>query len=314
MLRVDCPKCAMRIECLDSMVGMVVVCPKCLVQLPIPAALVLTAPAASAAPDGRQSKPVAGVAATSRSDGPMLPSPGSISLPDPLPLGAQQFGKPLAEFRANRAGSRVVVGAIGLVLGMALFAGLIAIKDVSYVIAPQTWPGDQTALALLAGGSVLSVAGVGLIVLGLSRLRRRVILFERGFLYFRPFRRPFLCRWDALEILQESEPRLLCTVRTNDGTVVFTDKIASVDSLCERLKQVVSDCLVPRVLADVRAGRSVRFSPFQVSAKGLLYQNELLPWDTIERLETGESELIVTRRQGGEIRVPLGAWRTGRRW
>ncbi|HEY8480877.1 MAG TPA: DUF6585 family protein [Spirillospora sp.] len=73
------------------------------------------------------------------------------------------------------------------------------------------------------------------------------------------------------------------TVVADDGSVLrFTDEIPDVRTLGEAVAREVASRIVPRRLAEVKAGESVRMGPFTVDLDGVEKDGERLAWSAVD--------------------------------
>lgn len=80
----------------------------------------------------------------------------------------------------------------------------------------------------------------------------------------------------------DTPTRWCFTVVADDGAVLrFTDDIADVQVLGETVAREVTARIVPRRLAEVKAGETVRMGPFTVDRDGVEKDGERLPWRAV---------------------------------
>ncbi|WP_141578574.1 DUF6585 family protein [Actinomadura sp. WMMA1423] len=89
------------------------------------------------------------------------------------------------------------------------------------------------------------------------------------------------------------------TVVAHDGTVLrLDDGIPDVRRLGMAVAQEVTARIVPRHLAAVKAGESVRIGPFSVDLDGVGKDGERLPWSAVRDVVIGDGLVTVHARPG----------------
>ncbi|MBY0229422.1 MAG: hypothetical protein K2W96_09100 [Gemmataceae bacterium] len=164
---------------------------------------------------------------------------------------------------------------------------------------------------------VLILGGAG-IVQGLSRLGKRAIACEEGFVDCGLFGAR-AWRRDEVEAIHESHVRAIVngsyshTVheyapRVKDQTIItFNQLYDGILLLGKRLQAGVEESRWPRAVADLDAGEWVGFGPIRASRWGIGCGRDEIPWREVEELAVDKGELPVYRRfaRGTWARVGL---------
>lgn len=217
-----------------------------------------------------------------------------------LDLAARRrLGGPVRAFDARRQNRRAVVWL--LLLGT---AGLLLVPASWYYIADGVlWLGVPGALAAVVylGGMCRLLYGGALRGWGES-----AYLFEHGLVRVRPRRRggAVACHWDDLGAVTMAglrrTPRRrvhwrLKMIRGDGGTMTLGDELSGVDELGEVVVAEVTRRMVPRYLAAIRSGGTVRIGPFRVDGRGIDKDGESVPWTAV-RAAGISNGLVYVRR------------------
>ncbi|RFS83726.1 hypothetical protein D0T12_22195 [Actinomadura spongiicola] len=155
----------------------------------------------------------------------------------------------------------------------------------------RVWWAGVPALVLSMGfaGGVGWIAGRGL-----PRLRGRIVSLHTGGLVVDGPGGEARYTWDELESVTVSGVRNTAAERTRwsftivveDGTVLrLGDDVPDVRELGEAVAAEVTARLVPRHVAAVKAGETVRLGPFTVDLDGVEKEGERLPWDAVRDVD-----------------------------
>ncbi|RKS71232.1 hypothetical protein BZB76_5719 [Actinomadura pelletieri DSM 43383] len=155
----------------------------------------------------------------------------------------------------------------------------------------RIWWAGVPALVLSMGfaGGVGWIAGRGL-----PRLRGRIVSLHTGGLVVAGPGGEAQYAWDELESVTVSGVRNAARERTRwsftivaeDGTVLrLGDDVPDVRELGEAVAAEVTARLVPRHLAAVKAGETVRMGPFALDRDGVEKDGERLPWHAVLDVE-----------------------------
>jgi hypothetical protein len=84
---------------------------------------------------------------------------------------------------------------------------------------------------------------------------------------------------------------------------VLNDLFPHVEILGQRIREEVTNCLLPQVLMNFSAGQVVTFGPLHVSAEGISNGRELLPWQQIQDIRL-ERDMLTVKKQDRVRRWP----------
>ncbi|TDE26461.1 DUF6585 family protein [Actinomadura sp. 6K520] len=87
-------------------------------------------------------------------------------------------------------------------------------------------------------------------------------------------------------------------VASDGGVLLLTDDLPDVRTLGLAVAKEVTARLVPRHLAAVKAGESVRLAPFTVDLGGVEKDGERLPWAAVDDVAIGNGMVAVHARGG----------------
>lgn len=228
-------------------------------------------------------------------------SPAAFALSDTYQLGALQ-----KEFRV-RSGKKDIVSSL-LFLLLSLGLGAIAF---TFMSNGRSY--NLLFCALATGFAVVALAIMISILLKPIRYRaRRIYLHADGFLFvdgqdIQPF------RWDAIEAMWQRLPEHndilgsashVYRVRRKDGsTVILNDLFPHIETLGERIRQEVTNCLLPLAIMSYTAGQTVAFGPLRVSDQGISNGRELLTWQQVQDIRL-ERNMIMVKKEDKVRRWP----------
>jgi hypothetical protein len=186
----------------------------------------------------------------------------------------------------------VVLGLPGLVL--LPFA-------VRFLIQGFGWP---TVLSVLLTAGYLGAAGRILVRDVLPGYGRVLYLYDNGLILATP-RGTNAFAWDAIGELRVSGVRMgsgdavswRCALIRDDGTeAVLGPEFPGVQDVVEAVSSAVTERLLPKYVARVEAGGSVRFGPFTISREGIAKEGQEVPWPAVSEVEIGNGMVHVNRR------------------
>ncbi|SEG85728.1 hypothetical protein SAMN04489712_11868 [Thermomonospora echinospora] len=219
---------------------------------------------------------------------------------------SRRLGEPVRAFDARPDFRRAVTWLV--LLGPA--GVLLVASSLFYLVVGPRWLG---AVGVLLAAAYLG--GVGSIVRG-AALRGRglaVYAFEDGLVRLTP-RGTSAHRWDELHSVTMAMVRPASrgrrtqwrfTVTGADGAhFVLGDELPGVRDLGEAIVAEVARRELPRRLAEVEEGRTVRFGPFTVDGTGVGKDGEdgkdgeVVPWESAGESGIGNGQVYVRRSDG----------------
>jgi hypothetical protein len=218
------------------------------------------------------------------------------------PSDVEQLGPPLAEYRVGAA--KIVffwiVGAGAAVLGLAVLALVV------WIAIEVRWQrGKWRALGLLGFAAVfLLSAGLGALRAARRWRGERFLVFDDGLAHIQGGKVEFL-RWDAVAVLRrvaftESKDTLTkgtyqIILEGADGRPIAIDQsVARFPELRDLAEGETLKHLLPRTARALRAGETVPFGELAVSPEGLHHGTTVLPWETLDTVDTAKGTFTVT--------------------
>ena len=217
------------------------------------------------------------------------------------PARAYNLGDPTALFRPKPSplvAADVVMMVVGLFLSMLL-----------YVAIDTLVPGASAGTAAcILSGLVFAVLGVWLVHWVDSRKGKDlVVVCPEGCVSVLQGRADVI-RWQDVEaVYQEFSDRYVngmrvdhdrrCTVRLSDGREqLFDQKLRDIELLVAAIHESTAARLVPRMVAEVRAGRTVEFGKLTVGPHGVALKKAVLPWGDVAGVFLKHGYLVIGRR------------------
>ncbi|GAA4234585.1 hypothetical protein GCM10022254_39760 [Actinomadura meridiana] len=170
----------------------------------------------------------------------------------------------------------------------------------------RDWWAGLFALALSMG----CAAAIGWVA-GHDRLRGRSVTLHTGGLSITGPGGPARYGWDELESVTVSgvrnaprdRTRWTFTVVADDGTVLrLGDDIRDVRELGEAVALEVTSRVVPRHLAAVKAGESVRMGPFTIDLDCVEKDGERIPWPGVSAVDM-DNGLVTVHTRGARANL-----------
>lgn len=214
--------------------------------------------------------------------------------------GARGLGEPVRAFDARPGARRALAWLIMLVP-----AGLVLAAVAAALLAGRRWETGFPAGLLAAG----CLGGAGrLLVRGGPRPRRVVVHLFTGGLVVDESGAPRAYGWDDLASVTLSGVRPSARGRTRwrvsmtaaeDGRVLeFGDELPDVRLLGEAVSAEVAGRLVPRSLAAIEDGETVRFGSFAVDRHGVEKDGERAAWPVVREVGI-ENGMVTVHLHGG---------------
>jgi hypothetical protein len=210
------------------------------------------------------------------------------------------LGKLLKEYRYRHwhvlSILMIVIGAILTVIGLGVL--LIGInQDTLYL----------SVFCCGIGGLVLS-GGVVFLLLSNHNRRRRVMLFESGFVHFvednaatYPWREINAVWQKIVIVIGVGVDRYSFTIQHKNGTLVnLNESILGIEELGIAIQENVSETMLPQVTEQFKNGETVRFGWLGLNNNGLLRQQDLIEWRNIEEISIRNA--VITIKKEGQWR------------
>jgi hypothetical protein len=162
-------------------------------------------------------------------------------------------------------------------------------------------------VAGILSGLTFAAIGVWLVHWFNTRGRdRMVVVFPDGCVSAERGRTDII-RWQDVEAVYQYffdryvngmrvEHKRMCTLRLSDGTErVFDEKLRDIELLVAEIHQRTTERLVPRLVVEVRAGRTVEFGKLAVGPQGIVHKKKVLPWSEVAGVSLERGYLIIGR-------------------
>ncbi|MBO0797130.1 MAG: hypothetical protein J2P36_40140, partial [Ktedonobacteraceae bacterium] len=82
------------------------------------------------------------------------------------------------------------------------------------------------------------------------------------------------------------------TIRRQDGAqIVLTSRFRNIARFGERLRQEITNCLLPRAINEYNAGQTLTFGPLSINSAGINNGKNLLPWQHIKSVKEKDNSL-----------------------
>ncbi|MFI0410855.1 DUF6585 family protein [Actinomadura sp. 3N508] len=214
-------------------------------------------------------------------------------------IPGDRLGEPVRTFDGRAAGRRTWAW-LALLVPAVLSLVPVAIL---YLRARVWWVGvPALVIAMGYGGAVGWIVGHAR-----PAVRGRVVVLHTGGLSVSGRGGKTGYAWDELTSVTVSgvqdeaddRTRWSFTIVAADGRVLrLGDDIPDVRALGIAVAEEVTARIVPRHLAAVKAGESVRMGPFTVDLKGVEKDGERLPWPVVREVEI-DNGLVIVRATAG---------------
>jgi hypothetical protein len=188
------------------------------------------------------------------------------------------------------AGARsVVLFVVLLLLGISTLASTLGGLD--------NRPADTLVFGLLAG-MACCLGAVGVAVRWRATRGMHLGVHEHGLTYCVGSRETVLL-WDDLAEVRVTPTTIRrwfggCVLVDKDGNrMVLTSHLRGIDAIGSIVEQESVRRQVPRVLADLEAGRTVPFGPFAVSKAGLAHGSRELAWCDVAGATVDEDVIAI---------------------
>lgn len=221
-----------------------------------------------------------------------------MSIPSPLVALAkdERLGEPCSAHDPRRVNPRsrtwlVVLGLPGLVL--LPFA-------VRFVLQGFGW---ATVLSVLLCAAYLGAAGRILVRDVMPGYGRMLYLYENGLILVHG-REVEAFSWEAVKEVRVSGARMgsaeavswrCVLVREDDAQAVIGPEFPGVQEVVEAVSSQVTERLLPKYIARVEAGGTVRFGPFAISRDGVTKDGEEVTWPNVANVEISNGMVYVNR-------------------
>ncbi|MGI5166892.1 DUF6585 family protein [Spirillospora sp. CA-253888] len=223
--------------------------------------------------------------------------PTSQSTPEQAP--ARRLGDPVRDFDPRPGRRRALAWLVLLGLAGAALVPAAAL----YLAAGRPLLGVPAAL--LAVGYLGTTAWI--LARGALRGRGTVVTLHNGGLAVTRSGRSDIYVWDDLVAVavsgvqraRHARTRWRFTVATaRGGTLEFGDELPDVRLLGEAVIAEVTERAVPRALAALEAGRTVRFGPFAVGPGGVDKEGRRVPWAALRDVVIANGVVAVRSADG----------------
>lgn len=216
-----------------------------------------------------------------------------------------QLGTPQKEFRARPTRTHIISSAFFIAVSLCL--GVVA-----FLLLTGQNPYRLLGALFICAAVVALAIGFAILLKPVRHRSRYVYLCSDGFLFIEGKNiQPF--RWDTIEAMWQHKPENDDTqtatshtyrVRRRDGsTIVLNDLFPHIEILGRRIREEVTNCLLPQAIMNVSAGQVVTFGPLRVSAEGISNGRELLPWQQIQDIRL-ERDMLTVKKQDRLRRWP----------
>jgi len=220
-----------------------------------------------------------------------------------VPESAYELGDLVEDFSVDRQELWFNLLCIPPLLGLAAW---MVYARVPNLLAPQS----SVELLTLAGGSLFVLGGIawGVATIGKGYRSRemRVLVFEEGFVSFRPDG-VFACRWDEIDWTCEglyhklmAQVRVL-SVQCRSGQIWKlsrdTEMVRNFPRLIELIERKVAEQLLPGASDQLWEGHTLEFGQLKLSRDGIIHGSHLLPWAEVKAVH--EEQFRVTIEQSG---------------
>jgi len=229
----------------------------------------------------------------------------SAALPG-LPESALTLGALREQFAVSRQDLILLsvlppIAAIGI--GAIFFVKMLA------VVPAAPWAVWLCALPCIGISLIIAREGYRTLTKAHARSGMRVLLFDEGFISFRP-NDVFSCRWDDVEWTRELFATiencpiwegLIVHLRTGqEWTLDRRDFLRDSSRLAATIQQDVARRMLPQVLADLRKGQTLDFGAIQLTLLGIMHRELVLSWADLTAIAPHGANFKIQRR---------GAWR-----
>jgi hypothetical protein len=240
----------------------------------------------------------------------------TLQLPDDVPPEVRELGEPIAEFRSGAFAYvlLLVIGCFAILLGVGFLILCIGI-----LIMPA-WVNQGGRLPNLR---VLLVTFI-CVSAGIATLRRaralrglHVLVFPTGLARVQG-RQSNVLRWDDINRvtrnpsvkakgLTVSTPSELILLSRDGWQIVFNESLSRLRELRALVEEYTLKTMLPLALEALEAGETIGFGPVSVSAEGVHYGQQTLPWDGYQSAEIAKGTLLVkaTDTRGFFCKEPL---------
>lgn len=205
----------------------------------------------------------------------------------------QQIYRPDPSSRGRNRRLLWVGFTVFLLLGLLLLT--TSVLPTPQGVRPLSLP--QTILFALFIGCFLVACGWRLRQVGKGN-RVRILVFEQGLARLEG-ESLVTCRWDQIESVEgmvktyhvEFVPvgsRFIITLRFGDNEMRVDgakEHLAGMDGLYQRICRETSRYLLPRLQAEIEAGKTVKFGVLAISKSGLHWGKYVLAWNDAKNLE-----------------------------
>jgi len=224
-----------------------------------------------------------------------------------------QVGSPVTTYRV-RFRSSIIFGILCLLLA-GLIAGVILFADPTF--DPAVWLASLIFIVPCLAG-----AAYFLVVYPLIYRSWRIYAGADGFIFLKGSK-AVGCRWDQVAFVWQRIVRTYTngiytgtsfkfTIRRTDGVEIILDgTIHNGMQLGTQLQREATRHLTPLSLAAIEAGQTLPFGPLSASWQGLNTIRGVLPWNTIQEVNTKRGMLWIHQRgqnrarwYGGVDKIP----------
>lgn len=163
--------------------------------------------------------------------------------------------------------------------------------------------GWASALGVLLTAIYLGAAGRILVRDVLPGYGRVLYLYENGLVLAAP-RETNAFAWDAVRELRVSGVRIgsadtvswRCSIVRDDGTeAAMGPEFPGVQDVVETASAAVTERLLPKYVARIEAGGTVRFGPFTISRDGIAKDGDRVRWPDVAGVEINNGMVHVNR-------------------
>ncbi len=178
-------------------------------------------------------------------------------------------------------------------VAMAVGLSLVGVSALVSLVWQDVDPVD--GLVAFVVGTVACTAAVAIVVRAFGSRGVQLELRERG-LTLRARGRDVGMLWDdvvELRVSRRNVRRWLrdgCTLLAADGgRLALTDAVSGIAGVCSFIEGECAQRQLPRMLADLGAGRAVLFGPFALTTDGITHRDRRLTWKEVggARVMTG---------------------------
>ncbi|MBO0780124.1 MAG: hypothetical protein J2P37_14970 [Ktedonobacteraceae bacterium] len=211
---------------------------------------------------------------------------------------AYQLGEPQEAFHVKHTVTTVAWG-----IGTAVGGATMIFSALQTIGSTGEGPGFILVLAM---GILLLILSILTWLLPLFYRSWHIYVCSNGFLFMHG-QQIEVSRWDQIEAIWQrmkidhrngtnTITSYKYTIRRQDGAqIVLTSRFRNIARFGQRLRQEVTNCLLPRAIDEYNAGQTLTFGPLSINSAGISNGKNLLPWQQIKSVDEKDSTLWIKK-------------------